>query len=45
MVISMCFISVDMQQYILGSFEMVGGLKAPRLTQNMDIFSDFDKND
>ena len=41
----MCFISVDIQQYILCSFEIVGGLKAPRLTQNMEIFSDFDQND
>ena len=31
MVISMYFISVDIYQYILGSFEIVRGLKAPRL--------------
>ena len=29
---------------MLGSFEIVRGLKAPRLTQNMEIFSDFDQN-
>ena len=31
MVTSLCFISVDIYQYILGSFEIVGGLKAPDL--------------
>ena len=45
MVISMFFISADICQYILCSFEIVRGLKAPRLTQNMEIFSDFDQND
>ena len=45
MVISMCFISVDIYQYIVGSFEIVRGLKAPILTQHMEIFSDFDQND
>ena len=45
MVISMCFISVDIYQYILGSFEIVGGLKAPRLTHNMEIVSDFEQNE
>ena len=36
----MCFISVDIYQYILGSFEIVRGMKAPILTHNMEIFSD-----
>ena len=45
MVISMFFISVDIYQYILGSFEIVGGLKASRLTHNIEIFSDFDQNE
>ena len=30
-------------QYIVGSFEIVRGLKPPRLTKNMEIFSDFDQ--
>ena len=42
---SMRFISADVYQYILGSFEIVSGLKAPKLIQNMEIFSDFDQND
>ena len=29
---------------MVGSFEIVRGLKAPKLTQNMEIFSDFDQN-
>ena len=41
----MCFISVDIYQYILCSFEIVRGLKAPRLTHNMEIVSDFDQNE
>ena len=41
----MCFIIVDMYQYILGSFEIVRGLKAPISTQHMEIFSDFDQKD
>ena len=45
MVTSMCFISVDIYQYILGSFEIVEGLKAPDLSHNMEIFSDFDQNE
>ena len=45
MVISMCFISVDIYQYILGSFEFVRGLNAPILTHNMEIFSDVDQKD
>ena len=42
---SMRFISADVYQYILGSFEIVRGLKAPKLTKHMEIFSDFDLND
>ena len=45
MVISMSFIRIDILQYILGRFKMVRGLKAPKLTQNMEIFSDFDQNE
>ena len=45
MVISMCFIRIDILQYILGRFKIVRGLKAPKLTQNMEIFSDFDQNE
>ena len=45
MVISMCFIIIDILQYILGRFKMVRGLKAPKLTQNMEIFSGFDQNE
>ena len=45
MVISMRFIRIDMLQYILGRFKIVRGLEAPKLTQNMDIFSDFDQNE
>ena len=32
------------QQYILGSFKIVSGSKAPKWTQIMEIFSDFDQN-
>ena len=45
MVISMCFIRIDILQYILSRFKIVSGLKAPKLTQNMEIFSDFDQNE
>ena len=45
MVISMCFIRIDIFQYILGRFKIVNGLKAHKLTQNMEIFSDFDQNE
>ena len=41
----MRFISADIKQYILRSFEIVRGLKAPKLTKNMEIFSDFEQND
>ena len=43
MVISMCFIRIDILQYMLGRFKIVGGLKAPKLTQNMEIFNDLDQ--
>ena len=45
MVISMCFIRIDILQYIFGRFKIVRGLKAPKLTQNMEIFRDFDQNE
>ena len=41
----MCFIRIDILQYILGRFKIVRGLKAPKLTQNMEIFRDFDQNE
>ena len=45
MAISMCLIRIDILQYILGRFKIVSGLKAPKLTQNMEIFRDFDQNE
>ena len=34
---SMRFISADVYQYIVGSFEIVRGSKAPKLTKNMEF--------